>query len=144
MRLFGIIVLVLMGGCSTDPVALSQARQVPSDRLFGFQKPLKGGGVIVITRDTGYMAGGGCNMVVLVDGRKAARISTGEKVTLHVAAGRRILGISGDAEGAGLCSLKIGYPDKASSLEIHPGDTFGYRISGSAHGGLDIHPEVFY
>jgi len=137
--LIGALAVALMAGCGTTPVSSKDAKPVPSDRVLGYQSSIKDGGTVVVTRDNGWTAGGGCYVSVLIDGRVAARVGTGEVVRLQLAPGRHIVGMSGDADGGGLCGMQIGQPIKETSAEIRPGETQKFRISGDTN-GLDLRP----
>jgi len=137
--LVGTLAVALLAGCSTAPVSSGDASLVPESRVLGYQAAVNGGATLVVTRDTGWMAGGGCYAAVLLDGRVAARMGTGEIVKLHVPSGRHIVGISGDAEGGGMCGMQVGQPVKESATDLKPGETQKYRISGDTN-GLDIRP----
>ena len=82
---------VMLAGCST-PVTSSDAKPVPAERVFGYQAKPQGVdfGTVVITRDTGFV-GGGVAVTVSIDGKQAAALRTGERVTLYVPAGEHIL-----------------------------------------------------
>ncbi|MBP3999913.1 hypothetical protein [Pseudomonas koreensis] len=130
----------MLAGCSTSPISADKAKQVPAERVIANHKPISNGAVLAITRDTGWFAGGGCYAGILVDGRLAARIGTGETVRLFVQPGRHIVGISGDPDGSGLCGMQIGQPVKESASELKAGEIQKFRISGDTNGGLDLRP----
>jgi hypothetical protein len=128
-----------LAGCSSAPVASGLAARVPADRTFANQVNVPGGATLVVTRDNGFWASGGCFATVLIDGKKAARIDTGEIVRFKLKPGRHIIGISGDEEGGGVCALQVGQPVKETSSELSSGETQNFRISGTSN-GLDIRP----
>lgn len=76
---------------------------------------------------------------MLIDGKKVARIDTGEIVKFKVKPGRYIVGIAGDGEGNGLCAMQIGQPVKETAAEVSSGKTQKFRISGTQN-GTDIRP----
>ncbi|KPB11615.1 Uncharacterized protein AC516_2808 [Pseudomonas amygdali pv. sesami] len=76
---------------------------------------------------------------MLIDGKKAARVNTGEMAKFQLKPGRHIVGIAGDEEGRGLCALQIGQPVKESASELVAGDVQKFRISGTQNGN-DIRP----
>ncbi len=137
--IFGVLALALLAGCTTSPISSVRATPVPANRIMAYQSPLTGGSAFVVTRDTGWMAGGGCYAAVLIDGKIAARIGTGETAKFHVSPGRHIIGMSGDADGGGLCAMQVGQPVKESAAELRPGEIQKFRISGDTN-GLDIRP----
>jgi hypothetical protein len=137
--LIGALAVALLTGCGTTPVSSKDAKPVPANRILGFQSSVKDGGTVVVTRDNGWTAGGGCYVALLVDGHVAARVGTGEVVRLQLTPGRHIVGMSGDSEGGGLCGMQVGQPVKESAAEIKPRETQKYRISGDTN-GLDLRP----
>ncbi|WP_330208928.1 hypothetical protein [Pseudomonas sp. Z13] len=137
--IIGALALAALAGCSTSPITSGQAASVPAARILAYQNPLKDGGALVITRDNGWLAGGGCFAAVLIDGRVAARVGTGETVRLNVPQGRHIIGMSGDASGGGLCAMQVGQPIKESAVDVKPHEVQKFRISGDTN-GLDLRP----
>lgn len=135
----GALAVVLLAGCTTSPISSGSAAPVPASRVLAYQSPVTGGAAFLVTRDTGWMAGGGCYAAVLIDGRIAARMGTGETAKFHVTSGRHIIGMSGDADGGGLCAMQVGQPVKESAAELRPGEVQKFRISGDTN-GLDIRP----
>lgn len=128
-----------LAGCSSTPVDSNSAKRVPADRTFAFQQDVPGGAVLVVSRDNGFWASGGCYATVLVDGKRAARINTGETVKFKLKPGRHIVGISGDDDGSGLCALQIGQPVKETASELSAGEVQKFRISGTQN-GTEIRP----
>ncbi|MBF8674805.1 hypothetical protein IRZ53_07485 [Pseudomonas fulva] len=137
--LIGVLGLALLSGCTTSPVSSDKAKAAPLERII-YESPAHAGSSITVTRDTGWIAGGGCYVGVLIDGKLAARIATGETVTFRVPEGRHILGLSGDPMGNGLCGLEIGQSIKESSAELKQGESQRFRISGDTNSGLDLRP----
>ncbi|WP_397442967.1 hypothetical protein [Pseudomonas chlororaphis] len=126
-------------GCSSSPVDSGVAKRVPTDRTFAFQRDVPEEAVLVVSRDNGFWASGGCYATVLIDGKRAARIDTGETVKFKLKPGRHIVGISGDDEGNGLCALQIGQPLKEIATELKDGEVQKLRISGTQN-GTEIRP----
>lgn len=56
------------------------AKRVPADRVYDYQSDVPGGATLAASRDNGFWASGGCLATVLIDGKKVARIDTGEIV----------------------------------------------------------------
>ncbi|NNJ16329.1 hypothetical protein CSV86_014465 [Pseudomonas putida CSV86] len=137
--LFAVMGLALLAGCTTSPVSSDKAKAAPLERII-YESPAHAGSSITVTRDTGWIAGGGCYVGVLIDGKLAARIATGETVTFRVSEGRHILGLSGDPMGNGLCGLEIGQSIKESSADLKQGESQRFRISGDTNSGLDLRP----
>ena len=129
----------LIAGCSSTPVEPGSAKRVPADRIYAYQTEVPGGSTLVISRDNGFWASGGCFATVLIDGKKAARVNTGETVKFQLKPGRHIVGIAGDDEGSGLCAMQIGQPVKETATELAAGEVQKFRISGTQN-GTDIRP----
>ncbi|WP_413732356.1 hypothetical protein [Sodalis sp. RH20] len=127
-------------GCSTSPTTSDNVTSIPTERALGFQNKSDSSATIIISRDSGFLSGGGCFVSILIDGKTAARINTSEIGKFYVEPGRHIIGISGDPLGGGLCKYQIGQPIKESSTEVSKGDVQKFRISGGTNAGLDIRP----
>ncbi len=137
--LLATVIAVSIAGCSSTPVDSGSAKRVPADRTLAYQASVPSGATLVINRDNGFWASGGCFVTVLIDGKKAARINTGEMIKFQVKPGRHIVGIAGDDEGSGICAMQIGQPVKEIATEITASEIQRYRISGSQNGN-DIRP----
>ena len=137
--LLAAVTAAFIAGCSSTPVDPASSQRVPSDRTFAFQAGIPGGATLVISRDNGFWASGGCFATVLIDGKKAARVNTGETVKFQLKPGRHIVGIAGDDEGSGLCATQIGQPVKETATELAAGEVQKFRISGTQN-GTDIRP----
>src|SRR5450830_399482 len=131
--------IVVLAGCSSTPVEPGSAKRVPADRVYANQAAVPGGATLVVSRDNGIWASGGCLATVLIDGKKVARINTGEMVNFQIKPGRHIVGIAGDDEGNGLCAMQIGQPLKEATADVSAGEVQRYRISGTQN-GTDIRP----
>lgn len=129
----------LLSGCSSTPVDQSTAKKVPASRTLAYQASVPGGATLVISRDNGFWASGGCMAAVLIDGKKAARIDTGEVVRFEMKPGRHIVGIAGDEDGSGICAMQIGQPVKEIATDVAAGEVQRFRISGTQN-GTDIRP----
>ncbi|OWF76980.1 hypothetical protein B4900_17825 [Yersinia rohdei] len=134
------LAVLVLAGCGTSPVPSNEAVSVPQERVFGFQKNVADFPTLIVTRDNGWLAGGGCFVAILIDGKVVARIGTGETVKFYVEPGRKIIGISGDEKGGGLCSAQFGQQIKESSVELKSNEVQRFRISGDTNSGLDIRP----
>lgn len=130
---------IVLAGCSSTPINQASAKTVPASRIFAFQADMSGGARLVVSRDKGFWASGGCYATVLVDGRKAARIDTGEAVSFKLSPGRHIIGIAGDDDGKGVCALQIGQPAKETSTNLSAGEVQKFRVTGTQN-GTDIRP----
>lgn len=131
--------IALIAGCSSTPVDSGSAKRVPADRIYAYQTETSDGATLVVSRDNGFWASGGCFATLLIDGKRAARLDTGEVAKFYVKPGRHIVGIGGDEDGSGLCAMQIGQPVKETATEVVAGEVQKYRISGSQN-GTDIRP----
>lgn len=141
--LLGVTLLAALSGCATSPIPAEQATPVPRERITFSPVSSSDNARITITRDDGWVAGGGCFVAVLIDGKLAARIGTGERVEFSLPPGRHIVGMSGDPQGRGLCGLQVGQPLRETATELMAGDIQRFRISGDSNSGLDIRPTSF-
>lgn len=133
-----LVVACALAGCSTTPVPFDQAKPIPVERVLAFgAKPSVPYGTIVVARDTGFIAGG-CFVSVHVDGKQAARIDTGEVVSLYVPAGDHLVGLGADQQGKGMCDWGVAL--KEQTANIRDGQVKRFRIGGDSNTGLDIRP----
>ncbi|CAN7256261.1 hypothetical protein LJR159_000975 [Pseudomonas brassicacearum] len=139
MRLFvGAVAVALLAGCSSSAISVKQAEPVPPDELYAFQsKPSGESGKVTVVRDSGFV-GSGCDIVVYVDGRRAAKIGTGQRASFYLPVGTPSLGAG--LAGSGLCA---GAAIRTISASVKPGKESVYRISGDV-GGFYIGPYVDY
>lgn len=124
-----VAVLLLLAGCSTSPVSISEADPVPASRHVSFKQPGAGTAPLVIRRDSGWM-NSGCATQVFVNGALAAYIRSSEIVTLHVPAGNIILGVRADFICAG------GLIEREVTLTA--GKPAHYRIGYDTSGSLGL------
>jgi len=139
MKLFvGALAVALLAGCASSAIPVNQAQPVPSDELYAFQsKPPGESGKVTVVRDSGAV-GSGCDIVVYVDGRKAAKIGTGQRASFYLPVGTPSLGAG--LAGSGLCA---GAAIRTISASVHAGQESLYRISGDM-AGFYIGPYVDY
>lgn len=133
----GLVVLAL-SGCATAPMPVSEAKPVPSDEIYGFKSPAsKDSGGLTVFRDDGFV-GSGCDIMLYIDGQRAAKIGPGEKASFNLPTGAVNLG-TGLAE-SGLCA---GAAIKTVAADIKPGKDAIYRINGDMQ-GFYLGPYVDY
>ncbi|KAI2693231.1 hypothetical protein [Pseudomonas sp. TNT3] len=136
--LIGAVVFALLTGCASSAIPVNQAEPVPSDELYAFQsKPAGESGKLTVVRDSGAV-GSGCDIVVYVDGRKAAKIGTGQRASFYLPPGTPNLGAG--LAGSGLCG---GAAIRTISASVQVGKENLYRISGDM-AGFYIGPYVDY
>lgn len=139
MRIFiAGMAVVMQTGCASTAISVIDAKPVPRDELYAFQaKPAGESGKITVVRDSG-MVGSGCDIVVYVDGRKAAKIGTGQRVSFYLPPGTPSIGTG--LAGSGLCG---GAAIRTISANVQSGKESLYRISGDMS-GFFIGPYVDY
>lgn len=134
----GALAVVLLAGCASSAIPVSQADPVPRDELYAFQsKPAGESGKVTVVRDSG-MVGSGCDIVVYVDGRKAAKIGTGQRASFYLPPGNPSIGAG--LAGSGLCG---GAAIRTISANVQSGKESLYRISGDMS-GFFLGPYVDY
>ncbi|MBD9479858.1 hypothetical protein [Pseudoxanthomonas sp. PXM02] len=104
MKRFAVFCLipVLVAACATSPVALTDAKPVPADRVFAYGQPIEGpSGQLVVVRDQGAF-GAPCPIALYVDGVIAAHFRTSEVLTVHLTPGQHVIGAG--PSGSGMCS----------------------------------------
>lgn len=93
MRLFALLSLVFVSGCSTTAVQVRDAVPAPQTQIFLKNNlAAQGNARAVFVRDTGFI-GSGVFQHIFVDGMKAASLNPGEKVELILVPGEHILGV---------------------------------------------------
>ncbi|WP_460164298.1 hypothetical protein [Pseudomonas sp. S2_F03] len=132
------LVALALGGCATSPMPVSKAKPVPSDEVYGFKNAAsKDSGSLTVFRDDGFV-GSGCDIMLYIDGQRAAKIGPGEKASFNLPEGTVNLG-TGLAE-SGLCS---GAAIKTVAANVKPGKESIYRINGDMQ-GFYLGPYVDY
>lgn len=133
-----VVAMAMLAGCASSAISVRDAKPVPTDELYAFQsKPSGESGKVTVVRDSGAV-GSGCDIVVYVDGRKAAKIGTGQRATFFLLPGSPSLGAG--LAGSGLCA---GAAIRTIAATVLPGKESLYRISGDI-GGFYIGPYVDY
>ncbi|WP_115930819.1 hypothetical protein [Pseudomonas sp. GV105] len=127
--------VALVAGCATSPVPTKTAVAVPPERVLAYQTSSPGTGTLSVTRDTGH-TGSLCSVGLFVDGKVAALLKPGEKVSLHVPAGSVVVGAA--YQGSGICGM--GADRQEREAIVSGGKVKNYRISTSGDGVLDVLP----
>ncbi len=124
-----LLIIMLLAGCATSPVKVSESQQVSSDRLLsGYSAlaklwPIKA--KVIVVRDAGVL-GAGAPARLSVDGAPVARLWPGKRVEFYLSAGDHILGVSPDPQLTGALtenSFKIFFTyenELAASLGLEP------------------------
>ncbi|MHC8354257.1 hypothetical protein ACYZTL_03205 [Pseudomonas sp. LB3P81] len=129
------VLCVTLVGCSTTAVPVDVAVAAPSERVMLYQKNGPDMGRLVLVRDSG-MLGSGCFASLFVDGERAARLDTKEKVVFYLPAGEHLLGAA--LEGKGLCAANAGKRERDFVIKANQSKSF--RVFTSQSGDLDILP----
>lgn len=130
--------LGLLAGCATSATPVQQAEPVPQDELYAFQTKTEAeSGRLTVIRDSGAL-GSGCDIVVYIDGAKAAKVGSGQRATFYLQPGQPNLGIG--LAGSGLCG---GMAVRSITGRVQAGQESLYRISGDMS-GVYIGPYIDY
>ncbi|MGX9761857.1 hypothetical protein [Pseudomonas shahriarae] len=137
--LIAAVAVAVLAGCATSPVPSDKARQAPSERVIGYQKPVPGGSSLIVTRDTGFQ-GGGCFATIFLNGAPVAKLDTGEKAVFQVPSGEWLLGAALD--GSALCATN---PERMeTSVVLKQGQQKKFRVFIPAGGGsVAVQPTSF-
>lgn len=136
--LIGAVGLAMLAGCATSVTPIQRAEPVPSDELYAFQSELSGrSGTVSVVRDSG-VTGSGCDVVVYIDGARAAKVGPGQRASFRLPVGQPNIGV-GLAE-SGLCA---GLAVRSITGNVQDGKESVYRISGDM-GGVYIGPYIDY
>ncbi len=133
------VVIAALAGCSaTRPIATETAQPVPAGQIFAYAQSAADAGAVVVTRDIG-LAGSKCPVAFYVDGKVAAHVDTGQTMTLHIPAGKHILG-AGPA-GTGVCGIVSRTAHlREANFEIEAGGSLKLRLGFTRDGTYQITP----
>ena len=109
-------VILGLAGCATSPVGRDAAKPAPASRLYAYQgAPSATDGTLTVIRDSGFL-GKGCGILVYVDGKEAALLAAGEKVSFNVPQGDHLL--AAGPSGHGLCGVGGGKDGEARVIKL--------------------------
>ena len=130
--------LLLLNGCASTPVPISEATQAPTDRVIAFQspEPTKNATLTVI-RDGGLAPGGGCFMALWINQTLAARLDTSEVAKFYLEPGEILLRVGRDPQGKGLCALGQDQWVQRETV-LRPGEQKAFRMTSGDNGQFDI------
>ncbi|QBH97153.1 hypothetical protein EKN56_12575 [Limnobaculum zhutongyuii] len=128
--------IIVMSGCSTNPVSTTEAKSVPDSRVFNKNFAIKksGTGEVIIKRDSGIL-GSPCDTKVYLDGMDIADLSTSEKLVIYPTIGEHII----SAKPNGIC---VGGLVEAS-INVIENKTIIYRVGYGSGGDFGMHPTAF-
>ena len=128
---------VVLAGCGTTAVPIGKAKLAPPERVLAYQEKTAGEtGVLVVTRDEGYM-GSGCYNSFHINGVLSARMGVAGMARFYVPAGELVLRVAPDPQGAGLCGLGQEYWTQRETI-IRPGEVKNFRLLLDASGKPDV------
>ncbi|WP_145490799.1 hypothetical protein [Yersinia rohdei] len=134
-KIFILMVVLFLTGCSTSLVPVNQAKDIPQDRLLKHKTALESGAQLTIVRDSGIV-GSACYAVVYVDGSPSAKLETKEKTTLFLEPGEYSIGVNLD--GTGLCAY--GNARVEREIVLKKGQHKYMRIFTQDDGNMDLLP----
>ncbi|CQJ05623.1 TPA: hypothetical protein ACHYPN_002474 [Yersinia enterocolitica] len=133
-NIFMVIILLGLSGCATTAVKPSNALQAPKERVFLYQNLLPGASQLTVVRDSGFL-GGGCYAAVFLNGKKAASLNPGEKVSFYLLPGEWMIGFQGE----GKVCIADELPTE-QEINLKAGQSKGVRLFSDPSGNLDIKP----
>jgi len=132
-----LVLLVLVSGCATTPVPISEAKLVPKDRLLAFQtSSAEKTAILTVVRDEGFI-GGGCYLALYINRVLSGRLDVGEFGKFYVEPGEILLRVGGDPQGTGLCGLGTDDWTQRETF-LKPGEMKSFRLSIDGGFELDI------
>jgi len=135
--LIGVVAVMLLAGCSSNPISVNEAVQAPSDEIYAFQsRPAGAYGTVTVVRDGGVNSSA-CDFVIYVDGKRAAKLGSGEKASFFVEPGSLNIGAG---PGSGLCA---GPAIRTVAATAQANKEVIYRVSSDMT-GLVLGPYVEY
>lgn len=131
------LLALLLGGCATTPVQISEATQASADRVLAFQlatgdKPA----TLTVIRDEGFI-GSGCYYAVHINQVLAARLDVAEFARFYVEPGEILLRVGRDPQGVGLCGFGQDQWTQRETI-LKPDEQKSFRLSIDTSGKLDI------
>ena len=130
-----VVIATLCIACSTSPVPLNEARDVPKNQFFAKHPPcLEKEGQLSVVRDSGY-TGSLCLVNFSVNKKVMATLGTGEKATFCVPAGELVLSYSWTPVERGWCNSTDAINREAL---IDRGQKKVYRMLNTFDGRIDI------
>jgi hypothetical protein len=138
MQYIVLIAALFLFGCTTTPVRVNEASNVPASRIYAYQNksPEKTATIIAI-RDSGF-AGGGCYSAFYIDDILSGRFDIAEKATFYLNPGEHNLKLGPDPEGKGLCSAGSDYHFMKIETLLRQGETKTFNLRLLASGTPSI------
>jgi len=126
--------LTFLVGCGTNPVTVPAAVPILEAQAPELMVPGPGLVRVVVKRDTGF-TGAACAKQVFIQGREAARLKPGEKVTFYLKPGTYVI----SSKPTGICGGGLVEVEARVASDDPP----TYRISSSLYGGDTIARTAF-
>lgn len=131
---------ILLKGCATIPVPISEAKQAPPDRVLAFQTPTSDKtATLTAIRDEGHL-GSGCYYALSINGILAARLDPAEFARFYIEPGEILMRYGRDPQGQGLCVSVEGLFDSWTQREtfLKAGEKKSFRLTIDIMGKTDI------
>ncbi|MCG6540168.1 hypothetical protein MCB86_08775 [Pseudomonas sp. KSR10] len=132
LKFFTIALTVLLSACATSATPESEAKPIPSTRVYEpqFVTPAEGLSEVVFLRDTG-MTGAACDLLVYVDNTRAFTARPGEGITVYLKPGEHFVRME---LGEGLCPKA----SMSKDIELSWGESRVYRLGFEAYSGARL------
>lgn len=130
--LIAALAIACLAGCSSTAIPVSQSTPASTDEVYAFQSPVPGpSGRLTVVRDGGIY-GAACDVIVFVDGKRAAELGTSERATFNLPVGGVSLGVgltdSGLCGGTAVRTIVAKVPRNAEKLYRITSDINGWAI----------------
>ena len=139
--LLGAATLLLVSGCSSTAVNMSEATPVPAAFTYSHQQRQSSDNATVkIVLDSGYRVGP-CRIGFFIDGERIADLDKGEVATAYIPAGRHLLGAGLAEDASGMCkTLSADGTIIEREALFNVNEVRSFRIMRDANAYLDIVP----
>ena len=135
--IFGALSSLIIAGCATTPLPSSQAKAAPVERVLAFQEKSEvKNATLVLTRDEGFL-GSACYYGFWIDSILSARLGVGETASFFVEPGERLLRVTRDPQGKGLCG-DLGSQMVQRESMFRANERKQYRLMLDPNGGMDV------
>lgn len=135
MKIALALLVFTTSGCTmlvrTNPVSVTSATSVPSDRVLIYQVQRPEYFTMTVTRDEGVM-GSGCFIGLEIDGKLAARIDPSETAKFYIPSPKPTMRVLQDPYGQGLCGVFSWTPVEENYI-LKPEQNNLFRISLGAY-----------
>ncbi|MBI4989945.1 MAG: hypothetical protein HZC23_14110 [Rhodocyclales bacterium] len=134
----GVAISASASGSEFTPVSLSDAKQVPSDRLLAYQENIPEYRLLIVTRDKGFQ-GGGCFVGLEINGVLSGRFDPEESARFYIPSSEPAMRVVPDPFASGLCSLG-GWPPAEQRYVLSASSENIFRITRGSRGRFILLP----